>query len=67
MHRVTVNGKQRAIEEGTTMSELIDSLGLHEQAVAVEFNRRILKRSEFSGRLLADGDRIEIVRFVQGG
>jgi len=67
MATITVNGKQRDVAAGTSVWQLVESLGLHPQAVAVEYNREILRRDDYVTSVLADGDQLEIVRFVQGG
>ena len=62
-----VNGRQREVAPGSSVEDLLRELGLHPRAVAVEHNRDILKRPAYASTLLAEGDRLEIVRFVQGG
>ena len=64
---VVVNGDDKEIEEGSTVAELIRGLDLKPERVAIELNRKILSRSEWSGTGLAVGDKIEIVHFVGGG
>jgi len=64
---ITVNGKQRPIEPGTTISGLIEQLGFADQRVAVERNRDVVPRADHATTLIADGDRIELVTFVGGG
>ena len=49
-----------------TRAQLLE-LGLHPRGVAVEYNGEILKRVAYADTRLAAGDRVEIVRFVQGG
>ena len=56
-----------AAREGETVADLLDSLGLLPEGVAVERNRDIIGRSDYSTIRLAEGDRIEIVHFVGGG
>ena len=46
---------------------LLEDLGLHPRGVAVEYNGEILKRARYPDTRLGHGDRLEIVRFVQGG
>ena len=67
MLAVEVNGERREVVEGSTISSLLQELGLHPRGVAVEYNGEILKRAHFEDTRLAHGDRVEIVRFVQGG
>ena len=67
MLEVEVNGDRRQVAAGSTVATLIEELGLHPRGVAVEYNGEILKRTSYSETRLAPGDRLEIVRFVQGG
>ena len=64
---VVINGQARKIEEGTTVSVLLDQLGLGERRVAVERNREIVPRAEHASTILVAGDRLELVTFVGGG
>ena len=67
MPTVSVNGKEREVNAGATVLDLLTSLALQPRIVAVEYNREILKRVLYSDTELCDGDGLEIVRFVQGG
>ena len=67
MLEVEVNGDRRQVAAGSTVASLIEELGLHPRGVAVEYNGEILKRVAYADTRLAAGDRVEIVRFVQGG
>ena len=64
---VRVNGKEREVEEGVTVVGYLAQLGFDPRAVAIELNGEILKRDFFATTTLGEGDRMEIVRFVQGG
>jgi len=64
---VTINGEPRGITRSKNVAELIEELGLPAPAILVEHNGLALRREEWPGRLLADGDRIELVRIVAGG
>jgi len=65
--KVTVNGKELEISEGTDIAGLLKTLGLDRQMVAVEHNRKILPPDSFSATMLTEGDELEIVGFVGGG
>jgi sulfur carrier protein len=65
--RVTVNGDAREVPDGQRLVALIESLGLRPGSVVVERNGEALVRSEMDGVVLADGDRLELVRAVAGG
>ncbi|MBI1992143.1 MAG: sulfur carrier protein ThiS [Candidatus Omnitrophica bacterium] len=64
---LTVNGEKREVPEGTTVSQLLETLGVMPERVVVEVNLTILKRAEYPPTILREGDRVEIVRFVGGG
>jgi thiamine biosynthesis protein ThiS len=64
---VILNGKQREMPEGITVQGLLESLDLHPRRVAVELNRSIVKRAQFSETQLHPDDTIEILQFVGGG
>jgi thiamine biosynthesis protein ThiS len=64
---VTLNGGVRELPDGTRLLELIEQLGLRPGSVVVERNGEALPRSAMDGVVLADGDRLELVRAVAGG
>jgi thiamine biosynthesis protein ThiS len=66
MH-VTVNGERRELAGPMTVSSLLKELRIDSRRVAVELNRRILKRGEFDDVEVSDGDELEVVHFVGGG
>lgn len=65
--RIVVNGKPSEVEDGTTLPGLLESYGLRVGSVVVEHNGTALLRSELPAAVLADGDRLELVRAVAGG
>lgn len=67
MMTVTVNGEAREIAPGTTVSGLLENLGLHPRLIVVEHNREILDRTSFDATDVRAGDNIELVHFVGGG
>ncbi len=62
-----VNGDKLSVPESTDLSELLTQLGLGRVKVAVELNREIVPRSQYSGYPLKDGDALEIVHAIGGG
>lgn len=65
--RLTVNGETREAPDQATLADLLASLGIEPRKVAVERNREIAPRSQWSEIALAEGDQVEIVQFVGGG
>jgi sulfur carrier protein len=65
--RIELNGEPREFEGPMTVLDLLSSLSLAGQPVAVERNEAIVPRAEHAHVQLAEGDRIEVVQFVGGG
>lgn len=65
--QVQVNGEQRTLAAGLTVTGLLEQLDIKPDRVAVELNLNILDRSEFDRKNLQEGDRIEIISFIGGG
>jgi thiamine biosynthesis protein ThiS len=64
---IVVNGNRTDIAEGSGISDLIKSLGLDTERVAVELNKRIVRRADWGSTTISEGDKVEIVHFVGGG
>ncbi len=63
---IELNGERRAIRAGATVRELVEvELRVAAERVAIELNRALLPRAQWD-RVLAAGDRLEIVTFVGG-
>jgi thiamine biosynthesis protein ThiS len=63
---LTINGDSQTCSD-ETLSGLVERLGMKPDRVAIELNRQIVPRDEWSKTQLHDGDRLEIVHFVGGG
>ena len=64
---IKVNGEMREIKEGSTLYDLISSLGLQERVMASALNMEIVKKDAWERAVLHDGDTIELLDFVGGG
>lgn len=64
---VTANGQNVAAHLPCTIEQFLVAQNLPPRSVVVEHNGEAVAPSEFSGRQLAAGDRLEIVRIVAGG
>ena len=64
---ILLNGEVTKVPGSTLLTILLEELHLDPKRIAVEYNRKLLKRENWGSTVLADGDRIEIVHFVGGG
>ena len=65
--RVYVNGEPRELDHPLTLAELVTELDLPPSRIAIELNRTVVRRNDWSATTVNDDDRIEIVHFVGGG
>lgn len=65
--QLLINGKPQIVPEPLTLAQLIEHLGMKGDRVAVELNREIVSRAQWSQTPLSNDDRLEIVHFVGGG
>lgn len=64
---ILLNGEARQLPVGATVLDLLAGLGRDPRTVAVERNGEIVRRPDYGATVLAAGDRLEVVHFVQGG
>ena len=65
--KIQINGEDRDCPAPLSLEALLIQLGMKADRVAVELNRTIVPREEWTGTHLKEGDRLEIVHFVGGG
>jgi thiamine biosynthesis protein ThiS len=64
---ITVNGDEKETTDGIAIADLITTLGLKPERLAIEVNRKIVRRADWPSTTLSEGDKVEIVHFVGGG
>ncbi len=65
--QIRLNGETREVNEGWSIQELLENLGVHVRTVVIELNRSIVRFPQFNETKLKPGDVIEVVRIVGGG
>ncbi|MGI6116899.1 MAG: sulfur carrier protein ThiS [Bilifractor sp.] len=65
--KAVVNGKQEALPEKMTVSDLLEEKKMRRNRIAVEINRNIVPRADYDRTVIHDGDVIEVVSFMGGG
>ena len=64
---IRVNGEAAKVPANRTVAEILAVLGVPEDRVAVELNRQIVRKTEWSSVRILEGSEVEIVHFVGGG
>jgi sulfur carrier protein len=67
MMKVVANGAPVDVADGATVDDLLVHLGLGGRWVIVERNGEPVERRHLATTVLAEGDRLELVRAVAGG
>ncbi|WP_293267543.1 sulfur carrier protein ThiS [Neptunomonas sp.] len=62
-----VNGAVTRLDEGASLNDLVVTLGLQEQRIAIEVNQEIIPRSQHMQHQLHAGDKVEVVHAIGGG
>lgn len=66
--KVTVNGQSRQISEGRTVAGVLREIGVSEiKGVAVAVDAEVVPAAQWDVHLIKEGQRIEVLRAVQGG
>ena len=65
--KITLNGKEREIESGTTVTGLLIKWKMRPELVTVEINEDILQKLDYDSREIKAGDNIEFVFYMGGG
>ena len=67
--RLTVNGDPRELPEGATVAELVQltAEGRPPRGTAVAVDAEVVPRSAWERTALHDGQRVEVLRAIQGG
>ena len=65
--QLTVNGKPMELPDGLTIEGLLVQLGVRREFTAVALNREVTPKANYASTVLAEGDKVEIVRPMGGG
>jgi sulfur carrier protein len=64
---ITCNGETKELTPDTTLVSFIRDMDLNPDTVVAACDGRIIKRDEYDTLVLADGNNLELIRFVGGG
>ena len=64
---IELNGAAHAVPEGGSLHDLVASLGLLGQALALAVNRSVVPRERWAATTLAPRDKVDVVRAIGGG
>tara|TARA_B100001027_G_scaffold50524_1_gene33536 strand:+ start:330 stop:548 length:219 start_codon:yes stop_codon:yes gene_type:complete len=65
--KIILNGKSRSLQKATSVYDLMRSLKMPMDKIAIELNEEIINKKKIKSLYLKDKDKIEIVHFIGGG
>lgn len=65
--KVYINQNETEVPEGITVKELLDRQQIAAEGTAIAIDNKLVPKSEWSNRTLADGDKITLIRATFGG
>ena len=65
--KIQLNGDPFEINDGTNLNELLNTLKIKKNKVAIEVNGEIVEKKKYPNLILRKGDKVEIVKFIGGG
>jgi len=67
MIKISVNGEIKEVQNGLTISELIQALNYTSKGFAVAVNMTFVSIDTYDKTIINEGDKIDILAPVQGG
>ena len=65
--KIKLNGRNKSVDHGSNLNELVSKLNIPIKKVAIEFNKEIIDKKKVKKIILNNNDIIEIVHFIGGG
>lgn len=65
--RVRLNGSDKELDDGTTVSAVVQRYGRGDRGIAVALNGEVVARSNWDDAKLTEGDRVEVLGAIGGG
>ncbi|MDV6031111.1 MULTISPECIES: sulfur carrier protein ThiS [Pirellulaceae] len=67
MISITVNGRRVEIDSEMSVEQLLDTVDVPPNYLAVEINADVVPRETYADTIVRDGDDVEVVTLVGGG
>ncbi len=67
MIEIQLNGKPYSLSKGVNIDSLLEELSIPKDKVAIELNRKVLHKENYTKTVLKNNDQVEIVTFIGGG
>ncbi len=65
--KIIINGKTKEIPYEINIVELLENFSLPKERIAIEINKKVVRKKDWENIKVADADQIEVIHFVGGG
>lgn len=65
--KVFLNGQEREVPDNFNLEQLLEHFSLPSQRVAIEMNKGVVRRKDWTTVKVSESDKIEVIHFVGGG
>ena len=65
--KLIINGEEKDVQDGITIEELLDELGIKDKTMASAVDMQVVKKEDWDKRVLKEGEKVEFLHFVGGG
>ncbi len=67
MAKIQLNGKKVVIKSNYSILDLLKKYKLSTKKIAIEYNGKIIQKTNYNKKYLKDNDKVEVVTFIGGG
>ncbi|MET0754179.1 MAG: sulfur carrier protein ThiS [Pyrinomonadaceae bacterium] len=64
---ILINGETKEISSELNLSELLKHFSLPSERIAIELNKKVVRKKDWENIKIAEGDKLEVIHFVGGG
>lgn len=67
MMKLIINEIEKEFDEGLSLSQIIEILGVESKVMALAVNMEVVKKDDWQSYKPKEGDELELLNFVGGG
>ncbi len=65
--QITLNGEIKQLNREINLAELLEYFSLPAERIAIELNKQVVRKKDWTTIKINNADRIEVIHFVGGG
>ena len=65
--KILINGELKELSTELNLNDLLKHFSLPQQRIAIELNKKVVRKKDWENIKVAEGDKLEVIHFVGGG